>query len=187
MSKTALRKELKNRVAGMTLENQEEASKAIRNQLASIGSVRNAESIFVYLPIAGEVDLLPLIALWLDESRTIYAPLINWEQRTMRGGLLTSLDASRLTETQHGIKEPTEKHPLPSDSIDVILVPGIGYDKAGGRLGRGGGYYDRFLKKMRPPIVLGVCFGEQIVDAIPMESHDQRMTAVVTPTNVLIE
>ena len=55
------------------------------------------------------------------------------------------------------------------------------------RLGRGGGFYDRFLAHAKPPIVIGVCFDEQIVDAVPCESHDQRMTIVVTPTNVFVE
>ena len=104
----------------------------------------------------------------------------------MRCGLITSLDDDNLVETRHGIVEPLAKHTVSNDCIETILVPGVGFDSSGGRLGRGGGFYDRFLSVSRPPVVIGVCFDEQIVDKVPREMHDQLMTAIVTPTNVLI-
>jgi len=187
MSKSALRKQIQERVASMNPDKKKSASQAICAQLSTIASIVHADSIFTYLPLQDEVDLRQIIELWIDESRTVCVPLIHWEEKTMRGGLLTSLDDDALLETRHGIKEPRARHPLQADCIDVILVPGVGFDQGGGRLGRGGGFYDRFLAHARPPIVIGVCFDEQLVDAVPRESHDQRMTIVVTPTNVLVE
>ncbi|MBC8200483.1 MAG: 5-formyltetrahydrofolate cyclo-ligase [Planctomycetes bacterium] len=187
MSKKQLRKQIQDRVRAMSSDEKRGASQSICSQLSSIASVTQADSIFTFLPLVDEVDLRSLIALWIDESRTICVPLVNWETKTMRGGLLTSLDQGALVETRHGILEPKAKHALPSDSIDVVLVPGVGFDASGGRLGRGGGYYDRFLANARPPIVIGVCFEQQIVRAVPREAHDQCMSAVVTPTNVLVE
>jgi 5-formyltetrahydrofolate cyclo-ligase len=186
MNKIELRKHLQARVAAMTTVEKQAASQAICKQLNSMGSIIHADSIFVFLPLPDEVDLMPLIELWIDESRTVCVPLINWEEHTMRGGLLSSLQPNDLVTSGHGIKEPKERHPLPSDCIDVIIVPGIGFDTLGGRLGRGGGYYDRFISRDRPPIVIGVCFDEQLVDTVPKEPHDQLMTAVITPTNVFI-
>ncbi len=187
MNKVTLRKQIQERIAALPSDNKKAASQALCTQLSSIASIVHADSIFTFLPLQDEVDLRPIIELWIDESRTVSVPLIHWEEKTMRGGLLTSLDADALVETRHGIKEPRERHPLPPDCIDVVLVPGISFDRTGCRLGRGGGFYDRFLAHAKPPIVIGVCFDEQIVDAVPCESHDQRMTMVVTPTNVFVE
>jgi 5-formyltetrahydrofolate cyclo-ligase len=187
MSKKQLRKQIQDRVRAMSSSEKQDASLSICSQLSSIASIEQADSIFTFLPLVDEVDLLSLIELWIDESRTVCVPLMNWEAKTMRPGLLTSLAQDSLVETRHGILEPKAKHPLPSDCIDVVLVPGVGFDPTGGRLGRGGGFYDRFLANTRPPIVIGVCFEEQIVEAVPREPHDQCMSAVVTPTNVLVE
>jgi 5-formyltetrahydrofolate cyclo-ligase len=186
MDKKQLRKQLIDRVRKMSSSEKQNASESICSQLSSIASITQADSIFTFLPRTDEVDLRALIALWIDESRTVCVPLVDWEAKTMRGGLLTSLDQNALVETRHGIQEPKAKHPLPSDCLDVVLVPGVGFDSAGGRLGRGGGFYDRFLANLRPPIVIGVCFEEQIVEVVPRDPHDQSMSAVVTPTNVLV-
>jgi 5-formyltetrahydrofolate cyclo-ligase len=187
MNKTSLRKLIKCAVKNMLPKQKQSASEAVCNQLSSIASVATADSIFVYLPLEDEVNLMPLLSLWIEESRTICVPLIDWENNTMRGGLLTSLEESALIDTRHSIREPIARHPLPSDYIDVILVPGIAFDQMGGRLGRGGGFYDRYLAQSRPPIVLGVCFDEQLVDCIPRKPHDQEMNAIVTPTRAYFE
>ena len=186
MNKKELRAQLQDRVTAMSSDQKRIESEAICTQLMSIASILNANSIFTYLPLANEVTLLPLMSLWIDESRTVSVPLINWDEKTMQSGLLTSLDANALIEGRYGMKEPREKHPIPSDSIDVVLVPGLGFDASGGRLGRGGGFYDKFLAIARPPIVIGICFQEQLIDRVPTDSHDQLMCAVVTPTNVLV-
>jgi 5-formyltetrahydrofolate cyclo-ligase len=187
MNKNELRIHLKEIVANISTEKQKSASDGVCQRLLSIASVAHSGSIFVYLPMKDEINLLSLIGLWLDESRTVCVPLINWEDNTMRGGLLTSLNENALIETKFGIKEPKDRQPLPSDCIDVLLAPGIGFDRQGGRLGRGGGFYDRFIASVRPPIVIGVCFDEQIIKTIPRDSHDQLMSAVVTPTKVYFE
>ena len=65
--------------------------------------------------------------------------------------------------------------------LDLVVVPGVAFTRDGKRLGQGGGYYDRFLPRVRPDcVVVGVCFAEQIVDALPAEPHDRQMSRVVT-------
>ncbi len=187
MNKANFRKSITTAVANMTAKQQQNASDEICKHLSGFASVATADAILVYLPIKDEVDLRPLISLWIDESRTVCVPLIDWEAKTMRGGLLTSLEPRALVESKHSIQEPKEKHPLPTDCIDVIIVPGIGFDRAGGRLGRGGGFYDKFLGQSRPPVVIGVCFDEQLISCVPREQHDQEMNVVVTPSNVYFE
>jgi 5-formyltetrahydrofolate cyclo-ligase len=173
-------------VRAMPVESKELASQAICDRLMTIASVLFADTIFAYLPLNDEVNLSPLIATWIDESRTVGVPIVSWEEKTMKAGLLTSLDHSDLEPTRHGLHEPSHRHPIPAELIDVILVPGVGFDGAGGRLGRGGGFYDRYLDVSRPAIVIGVAFDEQLVDKVYLEPHDQRMTAVVTQSRTLL-
>lgn len=75
---------------------------------------------------------------------------------------------------------------VPEDDVDsiwpdVVIVPGVAFTAAGDRLGQGGGWYDRFLPLLRPECVtIGVAFAEQVVDTLPVESHDVRVDHVVT-------
>ena len=170
----------------MSMQESKEASEAICARLQTLASIKFADAIFSYLPLSTEVDLIPLMRDWIDESRTVAVPLTDWEHQTMRAGLLTSVEEDTFVETRHRIREPAHRHYIPTDWIAVILVPGIGFSTNGNRLGRGGGFYDRFLDKHRPPIVLGIAFDEQMANDLHVEEHDQQMTAIVTPTRTLL-
>ncbi|MBC8310215.1 MAG: 5-formyltetrahydrofolate cyclo-ligase [Planctomycetes bacterium] len=186
MSKTKQRKYIGDAIAEMTPEEKCHASTLICDRLMSIASVIFADTIFAYLPLDDEVNILQLLNQWIDESRTVGVPLVSWESKTMRAGVLSSLDEHTLKITRHGLREPIHRHPIPADIIDVILVPGMGFDTSGGRLGRGGGFYDRYLDLSRPPIVIGIAFDQQILESVQCYTHDQPMTAVVTPTRTLL-
>ncbi len=170
----------------MTIEAKVDASHAICERLKAIASIELADTIFAYLSLDDEVNLTPLLTDWISESRTVGVPLVAWEENTMRAGVLPSLEPDSLVETRHGLLEPTIRHPIPAEYVDVMIVPGVGFDSCGNRLGRGGGFYDRYLEVSRPPVVIGVAFDEQILDALPIESHDQKMNAVVTPSTTLL-
>ena len=95
-----------------------------------------------------------------------------------------------LDDVVHGvlnIRVPKEPYEIidPKD-IDLILVPGSGFDRNGGRMGMGNGYYDRFLKELSPSNYIAVAWQVQIMDKpIPMERYDQRMPAIVTEQGVI--
>ena len=91
--------------------------------------------------------------------------------------------ADELVPGHFGIYEPHPNSPSAGNGFDLILVPGLAFDTGGGRLGRGKGYYDRFLAGARG-FCVGLCFDDQIVERVPMESHDQRMDFVVTPSAI---
>ncbi len=89
-----------------------------------------------------------------------------------------------LVKGHFGILEPSSSAPVADpNGLDLILVPGIAFDREGGRLGRGRGYYDRLLAGASA-FKVGVCFDSQIVPEVPREPHDIRMDAVVTPSGV---
>ena len=187
MIKDEQRRELRQVLASMSTQDRQEASQAICAHLSSIPSIATADTILAYLPLAEEVDLTYLLTAWIEESRTVCVPIVTWENKTMQAGLLPTLDGESLIERKYGLREPCDPQSVPVDTIDVMLVPALGFDRGGGRLGRGGGYYDRYLNNHRSPIVIGVAFDCQMLESIDREEHDQLMTAVVTPSGVILQ
>jgi len=94
-------------------------------------------------------------------------------------------DREELVIGRFGILEPRADAPPAGISFDLILVPGIAFDRNGGRLGRGRGYYDRFLA-CASGFVSGVCFDDQLVSEVPCEPHDARMDAIITPSEIVL-
>jgi 5-formyltetrahydrofolate cyclo-ligase len=160
-----------------------EASASIHHILAASPLWKDARTILAFLPLpapAAEPDLCPLLIQALAEGRRICLPRIEWNRGKMQPARIDSL--ADLETTRHGVRQPgPEAIPVPLDDIDLILVPGLAFDLNGNRLGRGAGFYDRFLgqRKSGPP-ACGVCFEAQIVDRIPTEPWDVPMNALAT-------
>jgi 5-formyltetrahydrofolate cyclo-ligase len=161
------------------------ASVAISTWLGSLASIESSTTILAYLPLAQEVDLQNLMRGWIEEGKTVCVPVANWEDNTMQAVLLTSMEPEALIESKHGLREPKERFFVPTELIDIVLVPGLAFDASGGRLGRGGGFYDRFLARTRPPMSIGVAFDEQMVDRLHLDPHDILLTAIATPKGLI--
>ena len=104
---------------------------------------------------------------------------------SMRPCRLASLEAADLETDAMGIAVPRRREPVATDSIDVVIVPGLAFDPQGRRLGRGGGFYDRFLPSVpRKAATVGVCFGLQRVEAVPAGPSDARVEWLAGSTGV---
>ncbi len=145
---------------------------------------KGARSVLFYSAIAGELDLSPLIDSALEAGKTVLLPRFAVEPGTYEA--VRVLDFKRdCAPGKFGIAEPgphCAAHPLMS--LDLALAPGLGFDLAGRRLGRGRGYYDRLLAQVSGA-KCGVAFDQQIVGEIPAEGHDIRMNFILTPTRWL--
>jgi 5-formyltetrahydrofolate cyclo-ligase len=152
---------------------------------------QGAAAIMLFLPLpppAVEPDLAPIAAAALAAGKIVCLPRIDWDTGVMEPAAITSLDS--LTTTRHGIREPLpppHSQPIPIEQLALILVPGLAFDERGNRLGRGAGYYDRFLAARRPPqsgrpgaIACGVCFEAQLLDRIPTDPWDVPMNTLAT-------
>jgi 5-formyltetrahydrofolate cyclo-ligase len=151
---------------------------------------------FLAIPGSAEVDLTAAALIWGSQGATVCFPRMDWTSKTMTP---VAVDPGMLhTEVRrHGVPEPVGGRRFAADCLDLLVVPGLAFDASGGRLGRGGGFYDRFLAPLagpadesgsgaRPrPVICGVCFDEQVVDRVPSVAQDVRVHAVVTDRRII--
>jgi len=134
------------------------------------------QTISIFAPLPGEVDLMDLTAVH-PARRWVY-PRVTGQDLTFH---VVKTPATELVSGAFGILEPTPGlAEIPVAEIDAFFCPGLAFDPAGGRLGRGKGFYDRMLARARPDTLkIGVCFPCQIVSDTYAEAHDIRMDEVI--------
>ncbi len=156
------------------------ASAAICQRLAAWSLISNLHppiSTLTYLAFRNEPDLGLLFEL---------LPRVRWAVPRIEGGLLVlhPYDPAPLVRHRFGMLEPAADLPVVDPAtLDLVLVPGVAFDRRGGRLGFGEGYYDRFLPTT-PALRVGVTYDECLADALPCDEHDQRMDWIATPTRL---
>lgn len=158
----------------------EQSSKVVA-AVEQMPSFQSAKTVLIYYPTHNEVDLLSLIKRYKKE-KTFLFPVVH--RKTMTACPYEG--NAKMHRGKFNIPEPTTE-PYVGD-IDLILVPGVGFDKSGNRLGRGGGYYDKFITRLgRKTLLVGVGYDFQLVEEIPANSWDKRLDYVVTPSNGAIQ
>ena len=143
---------------------------------------REARSVLHFFPTAQEPDISPLLEIALAEGKKISLPRYVNERKEYEARQIQNL-SSDLEVGAFNISEPKASCPVvPLNQLDLALVPGLGFDVSGWRLGRGNGYYDRMLAQV-PGHKCGVAFDWQIVKEIPWEPHDIRLNSILTPSH----
>ena len=183
--KSALRRELRRKRSEIPPEDAREAALAAACHLAGSASLRRAQHIAVYLHYGSELGTTALLDILLREGKNVYVPRIGRERR-MRFVEITATTPLRLNML--GIKEPAGRlRTRRVKQLDVIIVPLLGFDGNGQRLGNGGGYYDRALASPRPfrkPLLVGYGYEIQRTAVIPSEPWDIRLDAVATESGL---
>lgn len=159
------------------------AAAAVTGRVLALPEVEAATTVLAFSSFGSELPMLPLIEALVARNIRVGLPVIagtEIEARAWRPGEPT-------TTTPFGAGEPADGEPIDPRSIDVILTPAVAVDRSGGRVGYGGGFYDRFLPKTRADAVrIAVVLAEQLVDeALPAGSFDLRVDAIVTPDEVI--
>jgi 5-formyltetrahydrofolate cyclo-ligase len=152
------------------------ASRTIVERLLGLPELRDARVVLLYAALSEEADVGALVApLHERDARTVFP--------RVRGDRLELVAASDLRTLQlgyRGIQEPVGPAVEPA-TIEAVLVPGVAFDPHGGRLGQGGGHYDRLLAALPEDTVrVGVCFACQVVPDVPREAHDLPVDVVVS-------
>lgn len=136
---------------------------------------RAAKTVLLYHSLPDEVDIHDFIRKWCEKKR-ILLPVVTGDELKLR----TYSGPGNLAIGAYGIEEPTGEFFTDYSAIDLIVVPGVAFDRKGNRLGRGKGYYDRLLPQIPSAYKAGICFSFQIVEEIPAEPFDICMDEVIT-------
>lgn len=170
--KQRLRTDVRKFLDSLTREERSGDSQKIRAALESWNHWAGIRTLCAYAALASEPDVL---TPW-PSGKTILLPRVVADRLVLHevGGV------GMLERGAFGVFEPGLECPVRDAKADVVLVPGLAFDRKGGRLGRGKGYYDRLLERVGG-VRVGVCFEGQVLEAVPCEPHDQRMDFLVTP------
>ena len=164
-----------------------ERSYAIKNSLYSLREFIEAKSIMLYVSFNNEVDTQGIVKELLGKNgKTIVVPYVLKYNLMLQASELR--DFNELEQRTFGILEPKDlyKREYNIDRLDLVIIPGVVFDRTGHRIGYGYGYYDRFLKTLRKETLkIGLAYDFQIVGKIPEEKHDVPMDIIITDKEVL--
>jgi len=180
-AKAALRREMRARLKNLVAPERAAAAALICQRVRAQDFWKLAQTVLLFAPLPDEVDVWPLVTTALAEGKTVALPRFEARKNYYVAALVSNLEHDLVTET-FGIREPAPHcAEIPQSTIQVALVPGLAFDPAGRRLGRGKGFYDRLLREFGG-LKCGVALDGQIVAEIPTEPHDVRMDLVITGT-----
>lgn len=163
-------------------------SAAVEARLFSYEPFVSARTVMFFVSFRSEVLTEGMIKRALDAGKCVVAPVVRLETRELVASELKDFD-SELAEGAYGIPEPKPEfvRPVPPEEIDFAAVPGLAFDRAGHRVGYGGGFYDRFIERLRPDAHLAaLAFSFQLFDEVPFQQHDRKIHAVITDAETLI-
>jgi len=183
VTKHELRLELKKRTRCMSREARRRESKLILQQLAEWKPFQSANKIGVYLAMPDEVETKPILELAFELGKEVAVPVFDTTAQSYQFCALNPDTPIELGAFR--VHEPVEQIPVDTKQLDLLLLPGRGFDRQCNRIGRGKGHIDALLASY-PGIRAGLAFGWQLVQTIPLESHDEPLDPVV-PSDEVIE
>jgi 5-formyltetrahydrofolate cyclo-ligase len=180
ITKFQIRKEIKEKLNRLTQAQRLRKSRLIKKRLFNLTEFKRAKYVMFYVATDKEVQTNFMITAAQKIGKKILVPVILG--REIVASLIEDFE-KELTLGPYRIRQPQKKYirEFSSKKIDLVVVPGLAFDKAGRRLGRGGGYYDRFLAKLPSQIpYIGLAFDFQILKNLPTLSHDIQVTKVIS-------
>ena len=162
----------------MSASDRQMYSQQILEQLEQMTCFREAKTVLLYYPVQNEVDVLPLVKKYKHE-KTLLFPVSHRRGMTVH----PYAGNAHMHRGKFGIPEPTT--PEYTGDIDLVIVPAVAFDAKGRRLGRGGGYYDRFIKKQPHATLIGVGYDFQLVEEVPTLRHDQKVHRIILPSQTI--
>jgi 5-formyltetrahydrofolate cyclo-ligase len=175
--KKALRALVKARREALTLPERTEKSAAITERLLALSEVEAARTVMLFWSFGSEVATAPMVERLSAVGKELVLPRIE-------GGDIVAAayrPGDPVHEAWFGAKEPLGTEVVAPSEIDVVVTPGLVFDRSGHRVGYGGGFYDRFLRRVRPDAFkVAVAFGLQVVDEVPHRGGDVPVDAIAT-------
>lgn len=184
--KRLLRERMRARLDGMNANERRDASIAACGRIEALPEFAAADAVLLYLPLPGELDCLSLLESAFAASRIVCVPHVDWVGRAMQPVRLRAPDAGDLIIDRHGVRMPRTIEPVAVERLGCVVVPGLAFDERCRRLGRGGGFYDRFLPRLAGAIpAIGLAFECQVVSQLPAAPHDAGVAMVATERRLI--
>ena len=185
MEKAQLRLELQKRLINIQEEDRKDKSRKACRKLISTPEFQNASAVMMYLSLPHELDTSEAILSAWQLNKVVVVPRVSWQQRHMIPVQINSLETGFSADVA-GLRNPIIGAPVPFEEIDLVVAPGLGFDRQGNRLGRGGSYYDRFFaNKDLHASKCGFAFNEQVIESVPVTDHDVPVDFLVTDEEIL--
>jgi 5-formyltetrahydrofolate cyclo-ligase len=178
LTKEQLRSKMIKKLKTQKEEEQSQKSRIIANKLLKTKVFKQAKNVMFYIAFGGEVETADMMRVAKRLGKRVTVPVCHDGHVTLRPCLLDEFD--RLQKGPHGVCEPSTKRFLRLKDLDLVIVPGLAFDKKGNRLGRGRGCYDRLLELLpQATPTIGLGFDFQILPFVPAKTHDINVGRVI--------
>jgi 5-formyltetrahydrofolate cyclo-ligase len=187
MVKSAIRQDMKRRRDGMSLNKVLSLSRAVEDRLFESKSFTACRHVMFFLSFANEVRTDEMITRALNDQKQVYVPRLLKKIKQMEICRITSMD-QEFEIGSYAIREPFKNNSrvVSPAIIDAVIVPGLAFDRSGGRLGFGGGYFDRLFKQLRDKALrFGVAYEFQVIESMPLDFWDERVQAIFTENETI--
>lgn len=183
-AKQELRERLRKILAGIPPAELDTKSLQAAHRLFEQREYVKAETVMVFLSLPNEIETSAIVLRAWQDGKRVLAPKVSWNQRRMLPLEIRSL-TDDMVSSNMGIREPVSGLPFPISLIDLVIVPGLGFDEYGHRLGRGRGFYDRFLAHSDfCGVACGVALEDQVMSSVPVGPLDRHVEMLVTDVKV---
>lgn len=175
MNKQELRQAIRARKRAMTEEDIIRRSEILAEKFARSNAYRAAKTIYGYLPYNQEVRTVPMLRRALEEGKRVAVPKVYGDDMKF----IYLDDLSQVAKGYAGIPEPVADGPVAQDETALVLMPGLAFDRAGHRIGYGGGFYDKFLAREPHHPTVALCYDFQVMDRLETEEFDIPVDLVI--------
>jgi len=188
LDKEIIRRKLLDKRSALGRPDVESMSSSIVDKILSLEQWTLAGEVLLYWSIRNEVDIRPLLKDAWDNGKKLFLPCCRKNEPGQMDFGVVRAEAD-LAAGAFGIKEPCRTRCEFPDAVspDLAIVPGVGYDRSGYRIGFGGGYYDRFLARPQKDgfLSIGVCYDFQLVEGFPVEPWDKAVQVICTDKEMI--
>ena len=187
MNKEEIRRKILKKRLSLSSEDIRDKSRQVFLNLAETVEYRNSQNIMFYVATRSEVQTEEMIKMSIKMGKNVFVPIILPECLNLAPSKIFDFD-SELEKGKKGILEPKKEYYrlFPPEDIDLIIIPGVAFDFNGNRIGRGFGYYDNFLRKVRPSAkIIALAFEMQVVKKIPNDINDIPVHKIITEKRII--
>ena len=178
LTKPEIRSKILLKLNSQKEEERGQKSKIIKEKLFKLRDFNKAKVVMFYIALGGEVETKEMIKEARKLGKIIAVPICKKDRISIRPCILD--ENARLKRGIYGVYEPMVEKTLHLEDLDLVVVPGIAFDKKGNRLGRGKGCYDNFLKKIpKDTPTIGLAFGFQILPSLPTQTQDVKVNKII--------